>query len=133
MRSAVFLLLASAAILACGRDVDAPEPERRTISPETFGQVVADLAAARIETQPDTAAFADRREVILDRHDVTREELWAFVRARGEDDDVLMRVYARIGARLDTLFGERTPDRFPQPPDTVLGTPDGVGDTLPGG
>lgn len=131
MRSAVLLLLASAAIVTCGRDVDAPEPRGRTISPATFADVVAELAVARIETEPDTAAFAARREVVLDRHGVTREDLWAFARDRGEDDDVMIRVYTRVGARLDSLFGERTSDRFPQPPDTVRGTPDGIADTVP--
>lgn len=130
MRDAILLALASAAILGCGRDVDEPEPGRSTISSRTFAAVVSDLSVARVETHPDTAAYERRREAILERHDVTEGDLWTFVRVRGRDEDTMTEVYRAVGARLDTLFGERPPDRFPAPPDTIDGTPDAIADTL---
>jgi len=128
MRTSLVLLALIPAAFACGRDVEAPQPARDTISPAVYAAVLADLAVARTETHPDTAAFASRREIILDRYGVGEEDLWTFARVRGEDDDVMLRVYERIGARLDSVFGDRSDSRFPQPPDTVRSTLD---DPLP--
>lgn len=128
MRTFLILLAMVPVTFACGRDVEAPEPRRDTIAPALYAAVVADLAVARIETHPDTAAYESRREIVLDRYGVAEDDLWTFTRVRGEDDDLMLRVYERIGARLDSVFGERSESRFPQPPDTIRGTPE---DPLP--
>lgn len=131
MRPSLILLALVPVTFACGRDVEAPGPSRDTISPATYAAVIADLSVARIETHPDTAAFESRREIVLDRHGVRGEDLWTFARARGEDDDVMLWVYERIGARLDSVFGDRSASQFPQPADTIRGTPDDSLEDLP--
>jgi hypothetical protein len=59
---------------------------------------------ARIQLLPDSASYARRAGEILREHGVTEEELRTYVEVHGQDDDRMSRAYARVSARLDTLF-----------------------------
>jgi hypothetical protein len=112
------VLLAAALGLGCGRDTDAPRSDRATIPSATFTRVLQELSAARAQTLPDTAAFRQRRDEILERHGVTSESLLRFVEAHGADDERMAPIYLQVGARLDSLMQERVrsgagADRFP--------------------
>ena len=93
-----------AMVPACSEEVPPPEPDRPTIDAPTFTAALADLVVARIELLPDTAAYENRAQEILRRHDVRGEELRTFVEVHGQNDDVMTRAYARVEARLDSLY-----------------------------
>ena len=60
--------------------------------------------STRIELLPDTAAYENRAQEILRRHDVRGDDLRTFVEVHGQNDDVMTRAYARVEARLDSLY-----------------------------
>ena len=98
------VLAAIVSLAGCSEELPPPEPDRQTIGVERFGAVLSDLVVARIEVMPDTAAYDRRLEEILQRHDVSREELRGFVQAHGQNDDLITGAYARVDARLDSLY-----------------------------
>jgi hypothetical protein len=97
-------LATGVAAFGCSEELAPPEPARPTIGAERFGAALADLVVARIEIMPDTAAYGERLEEILRRHDVSREEMRAFVEVHGQNDDLVTGAYARVSARLDSLY-----------------------------
>lgn len=127
---------------ACGEDVEAPAPDRPTIPTATFARVIEELAIARVETLPDTAAYRGRRSEILERHGLSAEDLRRFVAEHGRNDDLMAPIYREMGGRLDTLFQERrleAAERFPralpenEPARDGAGGPEPVpADTAPG-
>ena len=98
-----FLLLSLLAFARCGEE-PASETARPTIDTETFTDALSDLVVARIETLPDTAAYRVRSAQILADHRITEEELRAFAEVHGQEDDRMTRIYARVEARLDSLY-----------------------------
>lgn len=104
-RHATILLLAIlGAPLACSEELAPPRPDRPAIEPPIFTRALSDLVVARIELLPDTAAYERRAAEILGRHQVSSEDLRDFVRAHGQDDDLMTGIYARVSARLDSLY-----------------------------
>ncbi len=101
--AALLLALVATITAACRRDVSPPTPPPGTLSPALYERVLSDLVVARIDLLPDTAAWRARREEILARHRVTPDELRRFAEAYGPDDDVMTAIYARVGARVDSL------------------------------
>ncbi|HEY7472078.1 MAG TPA: hypothetical protein VIE68_07010 [Gemmatimonadota bacterium] len=97
-------LLACLTLPGCSEELPPPEPDRPTIDETTFTRALADLVVARIEILPDTAAYAIRAEEILRGHGITAEEFRTFVEVHGQNDDVMTRAYARVEARLDSLY-----------------------------
>ncbi|MDX1622479.1 MAG: hypothetical protein R3199_00650 [Gemmatimonadota bacterium] len=139
VRSSAGPLLALALVLlvgtiGCRRDVGAPEPSRETISTERFAEVLSDLVLLRIEALPDTQAYRLRRDTLLERHGVTREDLVEFAEVHGRDDETMAAVYRRLGARLDTISEIRrdsiTESFFPSGEEAGVG---GEPDTAGGG
>lgn len=100
----ILLLAALAAPIACSEELAPPEPARSTIGTAVFARTLSDLVVARIELLPDTAAYARRAAEILDRNGVTPGELRSFVETHGQDDDRMTGIYARVSARLDSLY-----------------------------
>ena len=98
------LLVALACASACSEELPPPEPDRPTIDERTFTAALSDMVVARIQLLPDTAAYTRRVEEILREHGVSEDDLRTFVEVRGQNDDVMTRTYARVSARLDTLF-----------------------------
>jgi hypothetical protein len=125
-RRLCLVVLAAIACVTCSEELAPPEPDRETIGVERFRAVLSDLVVARIEIMPDTAAYDRRLEEILRAHDVSREELRGFVEVHGQNDDLVTGVYARVAARLDSLYptGQATPGI-----DSLMGTL-GAGDTV---
>lgn len=113
-------LAAGVAASGCSEELAPPEPDRPTIRAERFGAALSDLVVARIEIMPDTAAYEQRLEEILRRHEVSREEMRAFVEVHGQNDDLVTGAYARVSARLDSLYpvGGMAGDG-----DTLMGAP----------
>lgn len=99
---ALLSVLASAA--ACSEELAPPESDRQTIDAGTFTAALSDLVVARIELLPDTAAYERRSEEILRGHGVSEDGLRTFVQVHGQNDDVMTRTYATVGARLDSLY-----------------------------
>lgn len=97
-------LATGVAAIGCSEELAPPEPDRPTIAAERFGAALSDLVVARIEIMPDTAAYERRMAEILRRHGVSREELRAFVEVHGQNDNLVTGAYARISARLDSLY-----------------------------
>lgn len=130
--------IALAAVLAaCGRDVDPPEPSGDTITPRVFAAVVTELAIARAQILPDTAAYRARVTQILAMHQVTADEVRAFARGYAGNEDVLQPVYEFEGAAIDSLFpafapGGAPPDGAVSPAIVPPGTA-APGDTVAGG
>jgi hypothetical protein len=98
------LLAALAFAWACSEELPPPEPDRPTIDERTFTATLSDLVVARIQLLPDTAAYTQRAADILREHGVSEEDLRTFAEVHGQDDDRMTRSYARVSARLDTLF-----------------------------
>lgn len=98
-----FVLLAALAT-ACSEELPPPEPDRPTIDAGTFAHAMSELVVARIEILPDSAAYRARAAEILGAHGVTEEDLQTFVQVHGQNDDLVMRAYARVEARLDSLY-----------------------------
>jgi hypothetical protein len=103
-RRALVVIAAIASAAGCSEELPPPEPDRQTIGVERFSAALSDLIVARIEIMPDTAAYDRRLEEILQRHDVSREELRSFVEVHGQNDDLITGAYARAAARLDSLY-----------------------------
>jgi hypothetical protein len=123
----------AAAVAACGRDVDPPAPSGETITPRAFAAVVTELAIARAQLLPDTAAYRARMAQILAMHRVTADEVRAFAQGYAGNEDVLQPVYEFEGAAIDSLFPAFAPGGPPEgaiPPGTVPAAP---GDTVAGG
>lgn len=116
-----------AMIPACSEEVPPPEADRPTIDAPTFTAVLADLVVARIELLPDTAAYENRVQEILRRHDVRGEELRTFVEVHGQNDDVMTRAYARVEARLDSLYPTGQSGAMPTVEDVL---PDAAADSV---
>jgi hypothetical protein len=70
-----------------------------------FAVVITELAEARIELFPDTAAYRTRRDAILARHGVTAEQVRAFVASYGRNEDVMSNVYRGVERRIDQKVG----------------------------
>ncbi len=98
------LLAALAFAWACSEELPPPEPDRPTIDERTFTATLSDLVVARVQLLPDTAAYSRRAAEILREHGVSEEEMRTFAEVQGQDDDLMTRAYARVSARLDTLF-----------------------------
>ena len=98
------LLAALAFASSCSEELPPPEPDRPTIDERTFTATLSDLVVARIQSLPDTAAYAGRAEEVLREHGVSEQEMRTFVEVHGQNDDVMTRAYARVSALLDTLF-----------------------------
>ncbi len=98
------VLAAGALAFSCSEELAPPEPDRPTIDERTFTRALSDLVVARIRLLPDTAAYARRAEELLRENGVSEEELRTFVDVHGQNDDAMTRAYARVSARLDTLF-----------------------------
>ncbi|HYO47606.1 MAG TPA: hypothetical protein VEY33_13050 [Gemmatimonadota bacterium] len=98
------LLAGLASASACSEELAPPEPDRQTIDAGTFTGALSDLVVARIELLPDTGAYERRSEEILRGHSVSEEELRAFVQVHGQNDDLMTQAYARVAARLDSLY-----------------------------
>ena len=81
-----------------------PETARATIDAETFAATLSDLVVARIETRPDTAAYRIRAAQVLADHRITEADLRTYAEVHGQDDDRMTRAYARVEARLDSLY-----------------------------
>jgi hypothetical protein len=105
----ILLLTALAAPVACSEELAPPEPARSTIGTTVFARTLSDLVVARIELLPDTAAYEWRTGEILDRNGVTPAELRSFVETHGQDDDRMTKIYARVSARLDSLYPTTRP------------------------
>lgn len=104
-RTATILILAALAVTAgCSEELAPPEPDRPTIEREVFTRTLSDLVMARIELLPDTAAFQRRADEVLQRNGVSADDLRSFVEAHGQDDDLMTGIYARVSARLDSLY-----------------------------
>jgi hypothetical protein len=97
-------LAALALACSCSEELPPPEPDRPTIEERTFTAALSDLVVARIQLLPDTASYTRRVTEILREHGVSEDEMRTFVESHGEDDDLMTRTYARVSARLDTLF-----------------------------
>lgn len=118
--------------IGCRRDVGAPEPTRETISTERFAEVFSDLVLLRIEALPDTQAYRARRDTLLERHGVSKEDLVDYAEVHGQDDETVAAVYRRLGARIDTISETRrdsiTESFFPSGEEAgVAGQPDTTG------
>lgn len=103
-RPTIVALIAFAACSSCSEELAPPAPDRPTIETRVFAGALSDLVVARIELLPDTAAYQRRSEEILERSQVSAEDLRDFVRSHGQDDDLMAGVYARVSARLDSLY-----------------------------
>ena len=122
------LLAALAFAWSCSEELPPPEPDRPTIDEQTFTAVLSDLVVARIQLLPDTAAYTQRAAAILREHGVTEEEIRTYVEVHGQNDDRMTRAYARVSARLDTLFpvvqpGTEAPAAEPGAADTAAASP----------
>lgn len=102
--TAILLLAILAALLACSEDLPPPPPERPSIERAVFTRALSDLVVARIDLLPDTAAYERRTSEILERNGVSAEDLRVFVQAHGQNDDLMTGIYARVSARLDSLY-----------------------------
>ena len=100
----ILLLAVLAALFACSEELPPPPPDRPSIEPAVFTRVLSDLVVARIDLLPDTTAFERRTAEILERNGVSAEDLRGFVQAHGQNDDLMTGIYARVSARLDSLY-----------------------------
>lgn len=100
----IALLTALAAASACSEELAPPEPDRSTIDAGRFTSAMSDLVVARIEMLPDSAAYRARAAEILKAHEISEEDLWTFADVHGQNDDMMSGAYARIEARLDSLY-----------------------------
>lgn len=98
------LLTALAAAGGCSEELAPPEPDRPTIDASTFSSAMSDLVVARIEILPDSAAYRARTAEILNAHGISEADLRAFAEVHGQNDDLMTAAYARIEARLDSLY-----------------------------
>lgn len=111
LRVRTLVLLAGLGV-ACSEELPPPAPEGPTIDAGTFASAVSDLVVARIEILPDSAAYRARAAEILGAHGISEADLRTFVRVHGQNDDLVTRAYARVEARLDSLYptGEAVTD-----------------------
>ena len=100
----ILLFAALAATLACSEELAPPEPARSTIETAVFTRTLSDLVVARGARLPDTAAYERRTAEILERNGVSPAELRTFVEVHGQNDDRMTGIYARVSARLDSLY-----------------------------
>lgn len=100
----ILLAAALAATIGCSEELAPPEPARSTIETAVFTRTLTDLVVARVELLPDTAAYERRAGEILERNGVSAAELRAFVETHGQNDDRITGIYARVSARLDSLY-----------------------------
>ena len=100
----IALLAALAVASACSEELAPPEPDRPTIDAGRFTSAMSDLAVARIEILPDSAAYRTRAAEILNAHGISEEDLRTFADVHGQNDDLMSGAYARIEARLDSLY-----------------------------
>jgi hypothetical protein len=117
----IALFAGISSVTACSEELAPPEPDRPTIDSATFTRALSDIISARVELLPDTAAYERRAEEILRGYGVTAEDLRTFVQVHGQNDDLMMRAYAQVEARLDSLYpsGQEQPGA----PDTLAATP----------
>ena len=120
------LLAALAFASSCSEELPPPEPDRPTIDERTFTATLSDLVVARIQLLPDTAAYTRRAEEILRERGVSEEDLRTFVDVHGQNDDRMTRTYARVSARLDTLYPVVQPGQVEADPEEL-----GAADTAP--
>lgn len=100
----IALFTALAAASACSEELAPPEPDRSTIDAGRFASAMSDLVVARIEILPDSAAYRARAAEILKAHGISEEDLRTFADVHGQNDDLMSGAYARIEARLDSLY-----------------------------
>jgi hypothetical protein len=124
------LVAALAFASSCSEELPPPEPDRPTIDERTFTATLSDLTVARVQLLPDTAAYARRAEQILGERGVSEEDLRTFVEVHGQNDDRMTRVYARVSARLDTLFPISQPGTE-VPPTADLGAEPAIDELSP--
>lgn len=124
-----FALLCTVA--GCSEELAPPAPDRPTIAPATFSRTLSELVLARIELMPDTAAYEWRVGEILDRNQVSVEDLRTFVQVRGQDDNLMTGIYARMSARLDSLYPVTRPEARRGLDAALDSLPDGGGDAAP--
>lgn len=98
------LLATLSCVPGCSEELPPPEPDRPTIDERLFTATLSDLVVARIQLLPDTTAYTRRADEILREHGVSEDDLRTFVEVHGQNDDRMTRSYARVSARLDTLF-----------------------------
>jgi hypothetical protein len=108
------------------------------LTAERFTEVVESLREAE-RSLPDgdsaAALFAERRDEILARYEVTEEQLRAYVRARSRDVEGLRELWDTLSARLRYVPGQDAPPEDTLPGDAPVDTPavDTLGsDTIPG-
>jgi hypothetical protein len=123
---ATLVLAGLACVVDCSEELVPPEPDRPTIDSATFARALADIVVARVELLPDTAAYERRTEEILRGHGVTDADLREFVQVHGQNDDLMTRAYARVEARLDSIYPTGQPDAATGVPIGALGAPDTV-------
>ena len=124
------VLVSLMVFLACSEEIPPPEPDRPTIDAATFTNALADLVVARIELLPDTAAYEIRAQEILRRHGVSREDVVTYVDVHGQNDDLMTRAYARVEARLDSLYPTGQAGAMPTVEDVLPGGPAAAPDTV---
>lgn len=103
----LFATLVLAATLACGTDVDPPEPTAAALGPDSFRAVLVELSLARVAALPDTQAWRTRRAAILERHGLDGADLREFVEAYGRQDELMEAIYRDLGAALDSVARSR--------------------------
>jgi hypothetical protein len=100
----IALVTVLAAAAGCSEELAPPEPDRQTIDAGTFASAMSDLVVARVEMLPDSAAYRARAAEILDAHGISEADLRTFAEVHGQNDDLMSGAYARIEARLDSLY-----------------------------
>ncbi len=90
----IFVLGTLLAFVACGSEGTQPGLTRENYI-DTYVELLRAAAAA-----PDTIAAADSATAVLQRRDVTEEELLDFVRRRAADPQYLAAVWLEIESRL---------------------------------
>jgi len=98
------IVLLAALAAACSEELPPPAPDRPTIDAGTFASAMSDLVVARIEILPDSLAYRARAAEILGAHGISEGDLRTFVQVHGQNDDLMTRAYARVEARLDSLY-----------------------------
>lgn len=71
-----------------------------------------EVANARALLMPDTAFYRTRRAELLEFYEVTEEDLIRFAETNAGDPDLMLRLYDRLGVRIDSLA---RPAVVPQP------------------
>lgn len=99
-------------VLATG--LSACENRNETISRETFVETMTDLRTEAAQT-PLERLSGEEAERVLEQHDVTEEDLRAFVEEHGRDvpfmTEVWTEVEERVRAELEDV--EEAPDEIP--------------------